>query len=54
MLGVFNADPPQAAAFFQRLADLDVEVVCFGHGEPLTERATAQLPAAATRRLPGR
>jgi glyoxylase-like metal-dependent hydrolase (beta-lactamase superfamily II) len=54
MLGVFNADPPQAAASFQRLADLDVEVACFGHGEPLTERAAAQLRAAATRGLPGR
>jgi hypothetical protein len=53
-VGVFNADPPQAAASFQRLADRDAEIACFGHGEPLTERATAQLRAAATGELPGR
>jgi glyoxylase-like metal-dependent hydrolase (beta-lactamase superfamily II) len=43
--GVFNADRAQAAASFQRLADLDVAVACFGHGEPLVWNAAARLRA---------
>jgi glyoxylase-like metal-dependent hydrolase (beta-lactamase superfamily II) len=45
--GVFNVDRAQAAQSLRRLADLDVEVACFGHGEPLTSDATAELRAAA-------
>jgi hypothetical protein len=52
MLGVFNVDPPEAAASFKRLAVLDSEVVCFGHGEPLTNGAATEMRAAAAR-LPG-
>jgi glyoxylase-like metal-dependent hydrolase (beta-lactamase superfamily II) len=37
--GVFNTDRAQAAASFRRLADLEPLVVCFGHGEPITENA---------------
>lgn len=37
MLGVFNLDTTEAAASFRRLADLDVDVACFGHGEPVTD-----------------
>jgi glyoxylase-like metal-dependent hydrolase (beta-lactamase superfamily II) len=47
MLGVFNADPAQAAASFRRLAALDSEIACFGHGEPITQDAAARLRAAA-------
>ncbi|WP_188197181.1 MBL fold metallo-hydrolase [Nonomuraea sp. SYSU D8015] len=52
ILGVFNADPAGAAASFRRLAALDVEVACFGHGDPLVKDAGAWLHAAAER-LPG-
>jgi len=47
--GVFNTDPPQAIASFTRLAALGADVVCFGHGEPLTDAAAAQMRAAAQR-----
>ena len=47
MLGVFNADPPRAAASFRRLAGLDVDTVCFGHGEPLVRGAAGALRRAA-------
>jgi glyoxylase-like metal-dependent hydrolase (beta-lactamase superfamily II) len=45
--GVFNVDRVQAAQSLRRLADLDVAVACFGHGEPLTCDAAAGLRAAA-------
>ncbi|MQA86666.1 MAG: MBL fold metallo-hydrolase [Streptosporangiales bacterium] len=45
MLGVFNVDPSEAAASFKRLATLDTEIACFGHGEPLTRDAAAELQA---------
>ena len=47
MLGVFNVDPAEAAASFARLAALDTEIVCAGHGDPITEDAAAFLRAAA-------
>ncbi|MBO0868968.1 MAG: MBL fold metallo-hydrolase [Micromonosporaceae bacterium] len=46
ILGVFNVDPAQAVASFKRQAGLDLEVACFGHGEPLTANAGAMLRAA--------
>lgn len=49
ILGVFNVDPPEAVASFKRMAKLDIEVACFGHGEPLTHGAAAQLRAAEGR-----
>jgi glyoxylase-like metal-dependent hydrolase (beta-lactamase superfamily II) len=45
--GVFNVDRAQAADSFRRLADLDVAIACFGHGEPLTRDAAAEMQAAA-------
>jgi glyoxylase-like metal-dependent hydrolase (beta-lactamase superfamily II) len=45
--GVFNVDPPQAAASFKRLAILDADIACFGHGEPITQGAAARMQAAA-------
>jgi glyoxylase-like metal-dependent hydrolase (beta-lactamase superfamily II) len=47
MVGVFNADPTRAAASARRLASLDAEIACFGHGEPLRRDATAALAELA-------
>ena len=47
MPGVFNTDRARAAASFRRLADLDTDIACFGHGEPLTRDAALQLRTAA-------
>jgi glyoxylase-like metal-dependent hydrolase (beta-lactamase superfamily II) len=49
IVGVFNVDRAQAAASLRRLAGLDTTVACFGHGEPLTRDAAAELRAAAQR-----
>ncbi|ACY97488.1 MULTISPECIES: MBL fold metallo-hydrolase [Thermomonospora] len=49
MLGVFNLDTAQAAASFKRLATLEAEIACFGHGEPVTAGAAARLQATAER-----
>ena len=49
ILGVFNADPRQAISSFRKLAALDVEIACFGHGDPLVTAAGASLQAAADR-----
>ncbi|NUS17460.1 MAG: MBL fold metallo-hydrolase [Streptomyces sp.] len=51
--GVFNTDSERAFASFVRLAGLDAEVVCFGHGEPLLSGGSAALRAAASEVLPG-
>lgn len=47
ILGVFNLDRPTAAASFARLSGLDVDVACFGHGEPLLGGAGARLRRVA-------
>ncbi len=39
MTGVFNVDRAGAAVSARRLAELDVEVAGFGHGDPLTAAA---------------
>ena len=39
MLGVFNQDRAQTVASFRRMAALDVETACFGHGEPISSGA---------------
>lgn len=46
--GVFNLDRALLLASFRRLADLDTQVACFGHGAPLTDRASAVLREVAT------
>jgi glyoxylase-like metal-dependent hydrolase (beta-lactamase superfamily II) len=46
MLGVFNSDPPAAMESFCRLASLDVEIACFGHGEPVLAGANTALTRA--------
>lgn len=45
MLGVFNIDTSTTAQSFARLAALDVDVVCFGHGRPLLADGSARLRA---------
>ncbi|MEX5634215.1 MBL fold metallo-hydrolase [Parafrankia sp. FMc2] len=44
--GVFNADRAEALGSFTRLASLDIETACFGHGEPLATGAGAFMHAA--------
>jgi len=46
VLGPFNTDRAGAWASLQRLAAMDVEVACFGHGEPVTAGAGAALRRA--------
>ncbi|MFF5258673.1 MBL fold metallo-hydrolase [Actinomadura viridis] len=53
ILGVFNVDTAQAVESFGRLAELDTEIACFGHGEPSTRDARAEL-RAAVEQLAGR
>jgi glyoxylase-like metal-dependent hydrolase (beta-lactamase superfamily II) len=43
MLGTFNQDRARTVASFQRLAALDVETACFGHGEPIASGAGSRI-----------
>ncbi|WP_185011999.1 MBL fold metallo-hydrolase [Streptomyces sp. AK010] len=47
MPGVFDLDRPQVLTSCRRLAELDAEVACFGHGDPVTSRAGRALRNAA-------
>ncbi|GAB3800026.1 MBL fold metallo-hydrolase [Micromonospora zhanjiangensis] len=47
--GLFNVDRAAALESFRRLAALDVEVACFGHGEPVTADAGHRMRAVTTR-----
>jgi glyoxylase-like metal-dependent hydrolase (beta-lactamase superfamily II) len=49
MPGVFNLDRPRLLDSFHRLAGLDAEVACFGHGDPAVGRASRALREAADR-----
>lgn len=49
MRGVFNADPAAATASARRLAALEPDVACFGHGEPLRGDAATRLSELAKR-----
>jgi glyoxylase-like metal-dependent hydrolase (beta-lactamase superfamily II) len=49
IVGAFNADPPQAVASMRKVALLDFEVACFGHGDPITEGASAAFRKLAAR-----
>ncbi len=40
IVGVFNVDTEQARQSFRKLAELDFEVACFGHGAPLDKEAS--------------
>jgi glyoxylase-like metal-dependent hydrolase (beta-lactamase superfamily II) len=46
LLGVFNQDEARQLESFRRLAALDVETACFGHGEPVVTGAGDALRAA--------
>lgn len=43
MLGTFNQDRAHTVASFKRLAALDVDTACFGHGEPITAAASTPI-----------
>jgi glyoxylase-like metal-dependent hydrolase (beta-lactamase superfamily II) len=47
MLGTFNLDRSRAIASFRSLAELEVEIACFGHGAPLVGGAGERLREAA-------
>ncbi|MFE2066352.1 MBL fold metallo-hydrolase [Streptomyces sp. NPDC059467] len=47
MLGVFNLDRARAVASFRRLAALETQVACFGHGDPVTANASHVLGESA-------
>ncbi|KUH84950.1 MULTISPECIES: MBL fold metallo-hydrolase [unclassified Mycobacterium] len=47
MLGTFNQDRARTVASFGRLAALDVDTACFGHGEPIVSGAGARLREVA-------
>ncbi|MBL7491916.1 MBL fold metallo-hydrolase [Frankia sp. AgB1.9] len=49
ILGVFNVDRDAALASLRRQADLDPDVACFGHGEPVTADAGSALRSALSR-----
>ncbi|UBU10248.1 MBL fold metallo-hydrolase [Nonomuraea gerenzanensis] len=49
MPGVFNLDREELLRSFRRLAELDAQVACVGHGDPITDaRAALQKAAQAT------
>jgi glyoxylase-like metal-dependent hydrolase (beta-lactamase superfamily II) len=43
MLGTFNQDKARTVASLQRLARLDVDTACFGHGEPIPSGAGSRI-----------
>ncbi len=49
MLGVFNVDRERALRSMREQAALDVDIACFGHGDPLVGGAAARLREAAER-----
>jgi glyoxylase-like metal-dependent hydrolase (beta-lactamase superfamily II) len=52
MLGVFNQDRARTVKSFQRLAALDVDTACFGHGDPIISAAGARIRDAAATLTP--
>ncbi|MBO1334495.1 MBL fold metallo-hydrolase [Streptomyces sp. VRA16 Mangrove soil] len=48
VLGVFNLDRERAVASFHRLAELESDVACFGHGDPVVAGAAEALRTAAS------
>lgn len=45
--GLFNEDRAQVRESFRKLAELDFEVACFGHGKPLDKEASLAFRRAA-------
>jgi glyoxylase-like metal-dependent hydrolase (beta-lactamase superfamily II) len=52
MLGTFNQDRRQTVPSFRRLAALDVETACFGHGEPIASGAGDRIRGVAATLMP--
>jgi Metallo-beta-lactamase superfamily len=52
VLGVFNQDRVRTVKSFRRLAALDVETACFGHGDPIISGAGARIRDAAATLTP--
>jgi glyoxylase-like metal-dependent hydrolase (beta-lactamase superfamily II) len=52
ILGTFNRDRTRTVASFHRLAALDVETACFGHGEPIAAGAGDRIRDAAATLTP--
>jgi glyoxylase-like metal-dependent hydrolase (beta-lactamase superfamily II) len=52
VLGVFNQDRARTVKSFRRLAALDVETACFGHGDPIISGAGARIRDAAATLAP--
>jgi glyoxylase-like metal-dependent hydrolase (beta-lactamase superfamily II) len=51
-LGVFNQDRARTIASFKRLAALDVQTACFGHGDPIESGAGDRIREVAARLTP--
>jgi glyoxylase-like metal-dependent hydrolase (beta-lactamase superfamily II) len=49
VLGPFSTDRDRAIDSLRRLAELDADVACFGHGDPVMEGASGMLRSAADR-----
>jgi glyoxylase-like metal-dependent hydrolase (beta-lactamase superfamily II) len=52
MLSAFNRDRARTVASFHRLADLDIETACFGHGEPIPSGAGDRIRQVAATLMP--
>ena len=52
MLGTFNQDRARTVASFKRLAALDVETACFGHGDPIESGAGDRIRETAVTLTP--
>jgi glyoxylase-like metal-dependent hydrolase (beta-lactamase superfamily II) len=52
VLGTFNQDRARTVASFHRLADLDTETACFGHGEPIRSGGGDRIRAVAATLMP--
>ena len=49
ILGPFNVDRAEAISSFRKLAGFDVDVACFGHGDPVLADGSAALREATER-----
>ena len=49
ILGPFNVARKDAIASFRKLAGMDVEVACFGHGDPIVGDASRAMLDAVSR-----
>jgi glyoxylase-like metal-dependent hydrolase (beta-lactamase superfamily II) len=52
MLGAFNQDRARTVASFHRLAIIDAETACFGHGEPIPTGAGDRIREVAATLMP--